>query len=140
VRFDSYEHYSVANYGYQTGYDYQYPGGILGRYYQPHQQQPEENELATKILTVESKRFFVDVKENRIGRFIKISQVPFVYSPGLFAFIFDSVSTAAGIARNAQVANDVLGRRGARARPALLDCTRLRVQVAAVRREGQPPD
>jgi len=32
-------------------------------------------ELASKILQIQAKKFFLDVKENRRGRFIKISEV-----------------------------------------------------------------
>jgi len=34
-----------------------------------------EEELATKTLHVQSKRFYLDVKQNRRGRFIKIAEV-----------------------------------------------------------------
>lgn len=32
-------------------------------------------DLASKILQIQSKRFYIDVKENRRGRFIKLSEV-----------------------------------------------------------------
>ena len=32
-------------------------------------------ELATKALYIQSKKFYIDVKENRRGKFIKISEV-----------------------------------------------------------------
>lgn len=34
-----------------------------------------EQELATKTLQIQSKRFYLDVKQNRRGRFIKIAEV-----------------------------------------------------------------
>lgn len=34
-----------------------------------------EEELATRTLHVQSKRFYLDVKQNRRGRFIKIAEV-----------------------------------------------------------------
>ena len=34
-----------------------------------------EVELATKTLHIQSKRFYLDVKQNRRGRFIKIAEV-----------------------------------------------------------------
>ena len=34
-----------------------------------------ENELATRTLQIQSKRFYLDVKQNRRGRFIKIAEV-----------------------------------------------------------------
>ena len=34
-----------------------------------------EQELATKSLQIQSKRFYLDVKQNRRGRFIKIAEV-----------------------------------------------------------------
>ncbi len=34
-----------------------------------------EEELATKTLHIQSKRFYLDVKQNRRGRFIKIAEV-----------------------------------------------------------------
>ncbi|VDI06262.1 Hypothetical predicted protein, partial [Mytilus galloprovincialis] len=33
-----------------------------------------EQELATKTLQIQSKRFYLDVKQNRRGRFIKIAE------------------------------------------------------------------
>jgi len=35
----------------------------------------ETKELATKSLYIQSKKFYIDVKENRRGKFIKISEV-----------------------------------------------------------------
>ena len=34
-----------------------------------------EEELATRTLHIQSKRFYLDVKQNRRGRFIKIAEV-----------------------------------------------------------------
>lgn len=34
-----------------------------------------EQELASKMLQVQSKRFYVDVKQNSRGRFIKLAEV-----------------------------------------------------------------
>ena len=34
-----------------------------------------EEELATKMLQIQSKRFYLDVKQNRRGRFMKIAEV-----------------------------------------------------------------
>ena len=34
-----------------------------------------EEELASKTLHIQSKRFYLDVKQNRRGRFIKIAEV-----------------------------------------------------------------
>ena len=34
-----------------------------------------EQELATRILNIQAKRFYVDVKENQRGRFIKLAEV-----------------------------------------------------------------
>ncbi len=39
-----------------------------------------EQELATKTLQIQSKRFYLDVKQNRRGRFIKIAEVNYVES------------------------------------------------------------
>ncbi|XP_013792002.2 transcriptional activator protein Pur-beta-like [Limulus polyphemus] len=36
---------------------------------------PPEQELATKVLQIQSKRFYLDVKQNRRGRFIKVAEV-----------------------------------------------------------------
>jgi len=35
----------------------------------------EEEELASRTLQIQSKRFYLDVKENRRGRFLKIAEV-----------------------------------------------------------------
>ncbi|VVC89498.1 unnamed protein product [Leptidea sinapis] len=37
-------------------------------------QQSQEQELATKMLQIQSKRFYLDVKQNRRGRFIKVAE------------------------------------------------------------------
>lgn len=37
--------------------------------------QQAEQELATKMLQIQSKRFYLDVKQNRRGRFIKVAEV-----------------------------------------------------------------
>lgn len=39
------------------------------------QNQQGEQELATKMLQIQSKRFYLDVKQNRRGRFIKVAEV-----------------------------------------------------------------
>jgi hypothetical protein len=39
------------------------------------QQGQVEQELATKMLQIQSKRFYLDVKQNRRGRFIKVAEV-----------------------------------------------------------------
>lgn len=48
--------------------------------------QQAEQELATKMLQIQSKRFYLDVKQNRRGRFIKVAEVcasSFIYFLGL---------------------------------------------------------
>lgn len=42
-----------------------------------------DQELATKMIQIQSKRFYLDVKQNRRGRFIKVAEV----SCGGFAFL-----------------------------------------------------
>lgn len=37
-----------------------------------------EQELASKCLQIQSKRFYLDVKQNRRGRFIKVAEVSLV--------------------------------------------------------------
>lgn len=51
------------------------------------QQGQMEQELATKMLQIQSKRFYLDVKQNRRGRFIKVAEVSSStdYFPGRFA-------------------------------------------------------
>ena len=40
------------------------------------QQGPQgEQELATKMIQIQSKRFYLDVKQNKRGRFIKVAEV-----------------------------------------------------------------
>lgn len=48
--------------------------------------QSGEQELATKMLQIQHKRFYLDVKQNRRGRFIKVAEVCF-----LFIFLFYSL-------------------------------------------------
>jgi len=43
--------------------------------HQQSQQQGGEEELASKTLHIQSKRFYLDVKQNRRGRFLKIAEV-----------------------------------------------------------------
>lgn len=50
-------------------------GGFTDRMQQSQQGLSNEEELATKTLHIQSKRFYLDVKQNRRGRFIKIAEV-----------------------------------------------------------------
>lgn len=50
-----------------------------------HQGQTEQ-ELATKMLQIQSKRFYLDVKQNRRGRFIKVAEVSFSY----FMYVYNA--------------------------------------------------
>jgi len=47
----------------------------------------ETKELATKSLYIQSKKFYIDVKENRRGKFIKISEVIFSVVVNGYMFI-----------------------------------------------------
>ena len=38
-----------------------------------------EEELDSKMLQIQSKRFYLDVKQNRRGRFIKVAEVVYQY-------------------------------------------------------------
>ncbi|KAB0791543.1 hypothetical protein PPYR_03343 [Photinus pyralis] len=60
--------------------------------YDPGQQGPVEQELATKMLQIQSKRFYLDVKQNRRGRFIKVAEIG---ADGRRSQIFLALSTAA---------------------------------------------
>lgn len=51
-----------------------------------------EQELATKMLQIQSKRFYLDVKQNRRGRFIKVAEIA---ADGRRSQIFLALSTAA---------------------------------------------
>lgn len=57
---------------------------------QPNQQ--TEQELATKMLQIQSKRFYLDVKQNRRGRFIRVAEIG---ADGRRSQIFLALSTAA---------------------------------------------
>uniref|UniRef100_A0AAR5PRM9 Transcriptional activator protein Pur-alpha n=1 Tax=Dendroctonus ponderosae TaxID=77166 RepID=A0AAR5PRM9_DENPD len=68
---------------------------VLGKiqYWQdPSQQGQMEQELATKMLQIQSKRFYLDVKQNRRGRFIKVAEIG---ADGRRSQIFLALSTAA---------------------------------------------
>lgn len=52
----------------------------------------QEQELATKMLQIQSKRFYLDVKQNRRGRFIKVAEIG---ADGRRSQIFLALSTAA---------------------------------------------
>lgn len=86
MRFDS----SWASSSLQNTYYNQFDGAHLSRNSQPINYQHKDNELVTRILNVESKRFYIDVKENQIGRFIKISQVG-LQCVDCFSFLFSLV-------------------------------------------------
>ncbi|KAH9644966.1 hypothetical protein HF086_003296 [Spodoptera exigua] len=55
----------------------------------PHHagQQPQEQELATKMLQIQSKRFYLDVKQNRRGRFIKVAEVSVRHHPYSYSML-----------------------------------------------------
>ncbi|XP_008545816.1 transcriptional activator protein Pur-beta-B isoform X2 [Microplitis demolitor] len=53
--------------------------------------QQSEQELATKMLQIQSKRFYLDVKQNRRGRFIKVAEIG---ADGRRSQIFLALSTA----------------------------------------------
>merc|ERR1712002_617729 len=55
------------------------------------QQQSGEQELATKMLQIQSKRFYIDVKQNRRGRFMKVAEIG---ADGRRNQIFLALSTA----------------------------------------------
>lgn len=42
---------------------------------QPGRRNLNEQELATKMLVIQNKRFYLDVKQNHRGRFIKVAEV-----------------------------------------------------------------
>uniref|UniRef100_A0A3Q3QB61 Purine rich element binding protein B n=1 Tax=Monopterus albus TaxID=43700 RepID=A0A3Q3QB61_MONAL len=50
-------------------------GGGGGSGFQHYQREPETQELASKRLDIQNKRFYLDVKQNAKGRFIKIAEV-----------------------------------------------------------------
>lgn len=52
----------------------------------------QEKELATKMLQIQSKRFYLDVKQNRRGKFIKVAEIG---ADGRRSQIFLALSTAA---------------------------------------------
>lgn len=56
------------------------------------QNQQTEQELATKMLQIQSKRFYLDVKQNRRGRFIRVAEIA---ADGRRSQIFLALSTAA---------------------------------------------
>ncbi|XP_014203274.1 transcriptional activator protein Pur-beta isoform X2 [Copidosoma floridanum] len=55
------------------------------------QGQQAEQELATKMLQIQSKRFYLDVKQNKRGRFIKVAEIG---ADGRRSQIFLALSTA----------------------------------------------
>jgi len=59
--------------------------------YDPGQQGQLEQELATKMLQIQSKRFYLDVKQNKRGRFIKVAEIG---ADGRRSQIFLALSTA----------------------------------------------
>ncbi|XP_053669816.1 transcriptional activator protein Pur-alpha [Anopheles nili] len=67
-------------------------GGSGGDFDSGQQSQQTEQELATKMLQIQSKRFYLDVKQNRRGRFIKVAEIG---ADGRRSQIFLALSTAA---------------------------------------------
>jgi len=55
--------------------EYHAQGMDGGADYDSGQPSQTEQELATKMLQIQSKRFYLDVKQNRRGRFIKVAEV-----------------------------------------------------------------
>ena len=51
-----------------------------------------ETELATKMLQIQSKRFYLDVKQNKRGKFLKVAEIS---ADGRRSQIFLALSTAA---------------------------------------------
>ena len=51
-----------------------------------------EQELATKMLQIQSKRFYLDVKQNKRGKFLKVAEIS---ADGRRSQIFLALSTAA---------------------------------------------
>ncbi|XP_047343754.1 kinesin-like protein KIN-14E isoform X5 [Vespa velutina] len=70
-------------------------GDIMDKiqYWCPEGQQGQQNEqeLATKMLQIQSKRFYLDVKQNRRGRFIKVAEIG---ADGRRSQIYLALSTA----------------------------------------------
>ncbi|XP_014607250.1 PREDICTED: transcriptional activator protein Pur-beta isoform X3 [Polistes canadensis] len=70
-------------------------GDIMDKiqYWCPEGQQSQQNEqeLATKMLQIQSKRFYLDVKQNRRGRFIKVAEIG---ADGRRSQIYLALSTA----------------------------------------------
>ena len=56
--------------------------------YLGQQGQQTEQELATKMLQIQSKRFYLDVKQNRRGRFIKVAEVCNLIKSCFFTIFF----------------------------------------------------
>uniref|UniRef100_A0A182J6G7 Uncharacterized protein n=1 Tax=Anopheles atroparvus TaxID=41427 RepID=A0A182J6G7_ANOAO len=67
-------------------------GGGGGDFDSGQQSNQTEQELATKMLQIQSKRFYLDVKQNRRGRFIKVAEIG---ADGRRSQIFLALSTAA---------------------------------------------
>ncbi|EAT38778.1 AAEL009370-PA [Aedes aegypti] len=76
--------------GAQKDYSQKMDGGGGGDFDSGQQSQQTEQELATKMLQIQSKRFYLDVKQNR-GRFIKVAEI----GDGRRSQIFLVLSTAA---------------------------------------------
>ncbi|KAL9703766.1 hypothetical protein quinque_007284 [Culex quinquefasciatus] len=77
--------------GAQKDYSQKMDGGG-GDFDSGQQSQQTEQELATKMLQIQSKRFYLDVKQNRRGRFIKVAEIG---ADGRRSQIFLALSTAA---------------------------------------------
>lgn len=69
-----------------------YHGMEQGSEYDSGPQGHNEQELASKMLQIQSKRFYLDVKQNRRGRFIKVAEIG---ADGRRSQIFLALSTAA---------------------------------------------
>ncbi|XP_025156553.1 transcriptional activator protein Pur-beta isoform X3 [Harpegnathos saltator] len=67
------------------------------------QGQQSEQELATKMLQIQSKRFYLDVKQNRRGRFIKVAEIG---ADGRRSQIYLALSTASEFRKHLSTFSD----------------------------------
>lgn len=74
-----------------------------GREFRSFQQEQETQELATKSFQIQTKRFYIDVKQNKRGKFIKAAEIA---ADGRRNQIFFALSAAAELKNHLDSLND----------------------------------
>uniref|UniRef100_T1GFU9 PurA ssDNA and RNA-binding protein n=1 Tax=Megaselia scalaris TaxID=36166 RepID=T1GFU9_MEGSC len=84
--------YKTGSFNYSPKYSGQEIDGNSNYENGKDQANSQDQELATKMLQIQSKRFYIDVKQNRRGKYIKVAEIG---ADGRRSQIYLALSTAA---------------------------------------------